>query len=172
MKLLKHLEKIADFRNSKEQLQKELNIFEGGFIWDILVSRYDVIERTQILKNFAQDPDLKMVIALGLDTLNEQTIKLENFMKAYGIPLPKKPPAASESALNVEVISDEFIFRTILAGIQDFIPKQALALIHATSAKVRENFLTMLINEVKIYDKFFVYGQLKGWVLDPPAYRV
>lgn len=172
MKILAFMEKLADLTDSKEQLQKELNIFEGGHLWNLLVSRYDVVESTQILENFAQDPDLKIVIKAGLDTLNKQVVELENMVKEYGIPLPKRPPVASVSPLNVEVISDQFIFRTIFSGIQGFIPIHTMALIHTTSPKFRETFLDMLVNEVKIYDKLFIYGQLKGWILDPPAYRV
>jgi len=172
MKILALIEKLADVADSKEQLQKELNIFEGGHLWNLLVSRYDVVERTQTLENFAQDPDLKLVIKSGLKILKKQIANLENIIKQYGIPLPKRPPVASESVINVEVITDEFIFRSIFSGIQSFIPIHASALIHTTSPKFRETFLTMLINEVGIYDKLFIYGQLKGWILDPPAYRV
>ncbi|AGL03490.1 DUF3231 family protein [Desulfoscipio gibsoniae] len=172
MKLLEKLEQIGDLGQSKRDLQTELNVFEAGHLWNLLTSRYDVIEVTQVLRNFANDPDLKLVLNQGLKTLKQQVTELEDFISQYGLPLPKRPPASSESTIKVEVITDEYIYRRVLSGIQSFIPVHGLAMVQTTSAKLRQRFLTFLIKELKMYDKFLVYGQLKGWVMEPPAYRV
>ena len=172
LKLLDKLEQIADLGQSKKNLQTELNVFEAGHLWHLLTSRYDVVETTQVLGNFANDPDLKLVLNQGLKTLKQQVTELEDFISRYGLPLPKRPPMSSKSAIKVEVITDEYIYRRVLSGIQSFIPVHGLALVQTTSAKLREKFLGFLTEELKIYDKFLVYGQLKGWVIEPPAYRV
>jgi len=169
---LENIEQIADLGQSKRDLQTELNVFEAGHLWHLLTSRYDVIEITQVLQNFANDPDLKLVLNEGLKFLKRQVADLENFMSHYGLPLPKKPPANSNTSIKVEVITDEYIFRRVFSGIQSFIPVYGTAMIQTTSAKLREKFLNFLNDELKLYDKLLVYGQLKGWVLEPPAYRV
>lgn len=172
MKIIEQIEKIADIGQSKKELQKEITTVEVWQIWDYLVSRYDIIETTQVLKNFARDPDLKVILGQGLEALNQHAQQLEDLISTYGIPLPKRPPATSDSTLNIEVITDEYVFRRVLSGIQNYIPTHAMALIHTTSPKLREKFMTFLVNEINMYDKFFVYGQFKGWIIEPPAYRV
>ncbi|KJS15577.1 MAG: hypothetical protein VR69_12280 [Peptococcaceae bacterium BRH_c4b] len=172
MRILEQIEKIADFGQSRIELQKEITTIEAWHLWDYVVSRYDIIETTQVLKNFARDPDLKVVLAQGIKALNQQVQQLEELMSTYGIPLPNRPPATSDSPLNVEVLTDEYIFRRVLGGIQNYIPSHAMAMIHATSPKLREEFMTFLLEEIKMYDKFLVYGQFKGWTTEPPAYRV
>lgn len=172
MKILETIEKIGDIGHSRQELQKQINIATAFHLWDHLVARYDIIETTHVLLNFVQDIDLHLVIKQGLKLLQSQADEVEDILSKYGIPLPQKPPAASTSALNVEVISDRYIFRRIFSGIQSFIPIHAAALIHSTSPKNREVFRRFIDAELDIYDKFLLYGQLKGWVVEPPAYRV
>jgi len=33
-------------------------------------------------------------------------------------------------------------------------------------------FKAHLIEEMQIYDELLEYGKLKGWIVDPPAYRI
>lgn len=172
MKLLSKLEEIAELGQSKKDLQKKLNVYEAGHLWHLLTSRYDIIETTQILRNFASDPELKLILDQGLKILQKQIIEFEDLASRYGLPLPKKLPANSSSTTKPENITDEYIFRRVFSGIQSFIPVHGLAMIQTTSAKLRQNFLTFLIREIKLYDKFLVYGQIKGWVIEPPTYRV
>ncbi len=172
MKILEKLEQIADLGQSNKKLQTEMNVIEAGHIWNLLTSRYEVIETTQLLQNFAGDPDLKLILNEGLKFLKRQVDALENIAGKYGLPLPKKPPAASNSAVKVEVITDEFIFKRVFSGIQSFVSFYGTAMIQTTSAKLREEFLRYLQDELKLYDKLVVYGQLKGWLLEPPAYRI
>lgn len=172
MKIVEQLERLADAFDSKEQLQKELTVFEAGNIWGLLKNRYDIIEGTQILRNFAVDPDFKAVLETGLKTLQKQVDELEELMKEYGIALPLRPPAASENTLKVEEINDRWIFSAVFVGIQHFIFRHTEAFLDAYSPKLRETFLRFLNDEAKIYDRLSIYGQMKGWLPKPPAYRV
>ncbi len=172
MRALEIIESITKIGKSRKYLQTEININSAWHLWDHVISRYDVIEITQVLENFARDPDLKLVLIKGLEELKKQASELEKLMVKYGIPLPKRPPFASVSTINPEVITDEYIFRRVFAGIQSFIPVHVSAMIQSTSPELREEFKKFLIDEIKMYDKYLVYGQFKGWVLEPPAYRV
>ncbi|GAB6100127.1 hypothetical protein JCM16358_20060 [Halanaerocella petrolearia] len=92
-------------------------------------------------------------------------------MKHYGVALPKKPPANSKTGLNIEIITDEYVFRQIFTGIQQFLTVHMQAFIQISSPKLREQFKNFLLDEIKVYDKFFEYGKFKEWVIGPPSYR-
>lgn len=98
--------------------------------------------------------------------------QLEQMAKDYGIALPMRPPVDSESVVKADSITDRFIFREIFSGIQSFLPLHMVAFIQAVSPRVREEFRRLLTEEMDLYDKFFLYGKLKGWVVEPPAFRV
>lgn len=42
---------------------------EAFLLWDHLVSRYDIIEMTQIFQNFVHDPEFALVLKKGLTEL-------------------------------------------------------------------------------------------------------
>ncbi len=172
MKILEQLEKIADIGNTKNELQREINVSEVTHLWNQLVSRYQIIETTKIFKNFVKSPDLNLILGRGIKILEQEITDLEKIVMVYGIPLPKRPPAGSDSPYKSEVITDEYIYTRILAGIGSFIPLASSAFLESTSPKLRELFKTYLIKEIDLYDKFFAYGQLKGLIMEPPAYRL
>ena len=50
-------------------------------------------------------------------------------------------------------------------------PIHTMAFIHSTSPKIRDLFMSFLIEEMKLYDKFMEYGKIKGYEIMPPAYK-
>lgn len=93
-------------------------------------------------------------------------------MSEYRLPLPCRPPADAESVIRVEAISDVIFSGVSLRASRAFFPVHIIAFQQSTSAKLRGKFKTFLNREMDLYDKLLVYGQLKGWVDEPPAYRV
>ncbi|SFG07643.1 Protein of unknown function [Desulfotomaculum arcticum] len=172
MKILEQIEKISDIGKAQNTLQREINVVEVKHLWAQLVSRYQIIETTDLFNNFVVSPDLSLILNQGLKVLKSEVAELEKIMMTYGIPLPKRPPAGSDSSYKVEEINDEYIYTRILGGISVFIPIASSAFVESTSPKLRELFKTYLMKEIDLYDKFFSYGQLKGWILEPPAYRI
>lgn len=92
-------------------------------------------------------------------------------MLTYGIALPIRPPKQTRTTTHVEQISDRYIYRRILRGIQGFLPTHTAAFVHSTSPKIRELFMDFLIEEMKLYDKFLEYGKLKDYVNIPPSFK-
>ncbi len=172
MKIMEKLEKVADIGNTKSELQREINVSEVTHLWNQLVSRYQIIETTKVFNNFVTSPDLKLILSQGIKILEQQIIDLEKTMMTYGIPLPKRPPAGSDSPYKSEIITDEYIYTRILGGIGSFIYLATSAFIESTSPKLRELFRTYLIKEIDLYDKFFSYGQITRLIIEPPAYRL
>jgi len=112
------------------------------------------------------------ILGQGVKTLEQEVTDLEKILMTHGIPLPKRPPAGSDSPYKSEIITDENIYTRILGGIGSFIHLASSAFTESTSPKLRELFKTYLIKEIDLYDKFFSYGQIKGLIIEPPAYRL
>lgn len=172
MKILKYINKLTDFSMSTRDKQLNINVSEVFHLWNHLVQRYNVIHITNLLENFAKDQDLKLILILGRRTLNKHVATLEKEMNLYGIPLPVRPPKHLQTTVSLDVLSDRHIYRRILRGVQSFLPTHTMAFIHSTSPKIRELFMTFLIEEMKLYDKFIEYGKIKGYEIKPPIYKL
>lgn len=170
-KILAGLEHISDVGKSTKQEQPEINVLEVSHIWDSLLSRYNVLEETLVFQNFCQDKDLQIVLNSGVKILNSQIKILEKYIEHYAIVQPKRSPNIIKSTTNPEIISDEYIFRRIFAGMQAFIEVHARAFVQTPSPKLREQFRKFLMEEINIYDNMFEYGKLKNWISEPPAFR-
>lgn len=171
MKILSFVRSIAEFGKTTKEKQRNINVSEVFHLWNHLIQRYNVIYITNILENYAKDGDLKLVLKVGKVTLGKHVMLLENEMTTYGIPLPIRPPKQIQITAKLEEISDRYIFRRILRGIQSFLPTHTMAFIHSTSPKIREQFKTFMIQEMDLYDKFIEYGKVKGYEINPPAYK-
>lgn len=172
MKLMDKIGKLATLGKTREEMQERITVIEVWSLWNHLTSRYHTITQTQILANFARDVDLKALLTEGIKVLETQASMIEKELDAFGIALPECPPAKSSSSLNVEVIRDEHIFRSVFAGMASFMPTHFSGVLHATNARLREVFRTFLIDELDLYDDLMMYGQTKGWIENPPMYRV
>ncbi|WP_407311254.1 DUF3231 family protein [Desulfosporosinus sp. SB140] len=169
--IIRAIEKIKGMGDTAKDKQSKISVSEVWHLWDLLVARYDVIAETQLLKDFASDFDFKIILDSGLDTLKGQATHLERLMGEFGIPLPEKPPETVISTVDIEQITDKYIYRRILRGIQDFLNIHLSSVTQATSAIMRGTFIEMLIEEIKIFDGFIEYGKLKGWTYTPPHYK-
>lgn len=171
MKILKFIRTISEYGKSTRDKQRNINVSEVFHLWNHLIQRYSVIYVTSVLENYAKDDDLKLVLKAGSQTLGKHVKILEKEMLAYGIPLPNRPPKQIQTTTSLEEISDRYIFRRVFRGIQSFLPTHTMAFIHSTSPKIRQEFKDFLIQEINLYDKFIEYGKLKGYEINPPAYK-
>jgi len=172
MKIIKNLQKLSESTMSTGEKQNNINVSEVFHIWNHLVQRYSVIHLTDFLESFANDQDLKIILNAGKRTLGKHVSVLEKEMMTYGIPLPNRPPKYTKATVNIEAITDRFIFRRVFRGIQSFLPTHTMAIIHSTSPKIRELFLTFFMEELKLYDGLVEYGKLKTYELKPPVYKI
>lgn len=171
MEILKYIEKISETNMSLSDKQRTINVSEVYHLWNHLMQRYNVIFITNLLNSFIKDDDLKLVIDYGKRILEKHTKLLEKELLNYGIPLPFMPPKQTQETVNFELISDRHIYRRILRGIQAFLPVHTMAIIHSTSPKIRDLFMSFMDDEMKIYDKYLEYGKIKNYLIKPPVYR-
>ena len=142
---------------------------EVAQLWGRLNTRYDTIEFTSYMANYAKDPDFKAIIAMGQAMLKKHAAELEETMLKFGLPLPARPPAGESTAKPIDAITDQYIFRHILKGIQSYLPINIAAFQNSSTPSVRKRFKSLLTEELDIYRQFFTYGQLKGWTYKPPS---
>jgi len=171
MKITEQFQKITEIGMTTRDKQKAINVSEVFHLWNHLVQRYNVLYTTNTLESLARDEDLKLILNAGKKSLNTNITILEKEMLNYGIPLPIRPPKQTKITSNLEEISDRYIFRRITRGIQSFLPTHTMAFVHSTSPKIRELFMSFLIEEMKIYDKLLEYGKIKGYIIPPPIYK-
>lgn len=171
MKLLKYMKKITEQSLSIRDKQKDICVSDVFHLWNHLVQRYNVLHLTNFLEAFASDADLKLILSMGKKTLGEHVSSLEKEMLTYGIPLPYRHPEQTRPVSNMEIITDRYIYRRVLRGIQSFLPTHLMAYIHTTCPNIRELFLTFLVQELELYDKFVEYGRFKSYLVMPPNYK-
>ncbi|MEL7564922.1 MAG: DUF3231 family protein [Dehalobacterium sp.] len=165
------IEKEFDYKGAKSERQAQLTIMEAAQLWGRLAGRYDTIEFTRYMADLANGPDLRSAITIGVNMLKKHALELEKMAQDYAVPLPAKPPEAEVSTNPIDAIPDRYIFRNIIKGVQSWLPVMMIAFENCTTPAIRKRFKNMLTEEINVYDNFFAYGQLKGWVLELPSLR-
>lgn len=148
------------------------DVLEVSAVWRELVSRYEVIQLTQLLQNFAHDADLKLILTKGLmETLEKQVNKLEEEMNRLKIPLPERPPKSVKVPSTTGVFEDRFVFGLVFNGIQDMLERHVehIRLI-TTRDGLRKTLIQFLQEELNIFDRMVLYGKMKGWLKSPPKF--
>lgn len=155
--------------SGKSKEIKSLHHGEIFEIWAHLVSRYDVLKKTQILYSYAEDADFKTVINEGIDILQGQIDQLENICKEYSVPLPDRPPAdVTSSSNNNPLWSDKMIYREILNGMGQFLDTHIRTFRFLWADDLRPIIVEFIKKELDLYDDWMKYGKLKGWLNMPP----
>lgn len=151
----------------------EVDSGEAFLMWDYLVSRYGNIQLTQLLQNYAHDPDLKLLLKSGLTLMENQVNKVETELNRVQIPLPNRPPKTVSTDIGSEVWSDQFIFSLIFTDIQGFL-EQHIRVIRSitTNDTLRKMFISFLYQEIDVFDELCKYSKLKGWLASPPMLKL
>jgi len=166
---------IGNFHLGSAETANKPNLDAGEVfsLWDMLMTRYDIITKTQIYQNFTHDPDLRALLTIGISgTLEKQATLLENEMNTHRLPLPLRNPKSVNLPSHSEVLDDEFIFRDVFFGIQGFLDYHARIIRSiTTNDKFRKELIDMAVEELYLFDKFVKFGKLKGWLRVPPIYQ-
>jgi len=166
---------IGNYHLGRAETANKPNMDAGEVfsLWDMLLTRYDIITKTQIYQNFAHDPDLKVMLNIGLSGhLKKQVALLEGEMNTHRLPLPLSNPKSVNLPSHSEVLDDEFIFRDVFFGIQGFLDYHArLIRSITTNDNFRKELIDMAIEELHLFDKLVKFGKVKGWLRVPPIYQ-
>ena len=160
------------YPNIPPEVHEKLDAGEAFHLWDHLTFRYDNIHLTEILVGATDDVDLQFLLTAGIQhVLKKQAAMLEKECLYFGIALPKHPSNVP-SHIPSQYFSDDFIYRTVAAGITGATLLHAAALKQClTNSRVRGIFKDLLQSEVEIQDKIIAYGKLKGYITPSPVYK-
>lgn len=149
-----------------------LDIGEAFLLWDMLVSRYDIIEATQIYQNFVHDQDFKSLLQRGLNkTLEKEVNIMEKELNRYKIPLPGRPPKSIKTSANTGILEDHFMFKQIFTGMQAFLDSHVRTIKSVTTNDpLRDMFISFAKEEFDIFSAICKYGKYKGWLEIPPKF--
>lgn len=123
-------------------------------------------------KNFVHDRDFDLVLNTLLNHYEKQALILEQQAQKYKIEVPQRPPYKIKTSVQVDVITDTYIFRNIYNGVVS----QLFSLMTAfrsttTNDSLRKIIADDLKQHLKDFETLYKYGKLKGWQEDPPAYK-
>lgn len=149
-----------------------LDVREAFNLWDFLKSKYDAIERFQLLQNLAHDKDLKALLGVYLRELNQNKEILEGLMQKYSVKGPDQNRPMMRIPVNVETVTDEIIALDAMKYVQEHM--ESLLRSQSTSdtnEEIRSALARMLKKTVNEADAVYKYMKLKGWLDNPPMYR-
>lgn len=165
------LQKLTDIGKSTKEKQRFISVIEVFYVWDILVTKLDVLETMQIFENMIEDNDLKIINHQVKDTLFSGITDMEKIMRKYDIPFPPRPPAAINSTVRLESVTDRDIFQMLYEAVQAFFPILGIGFMQSTTPDVRKELKNHLLVVVESHEILVEYGKLKGFLNLPPAYR-
>lgn len=142
---------------------------EAYHLWNHLTYRYDNIYQTLLFASFAYDTDFKLFLDQGAEQLMKQAKMLEEELQKFGLPLPVRPPTVKPPETRTETMNDDYMFRTLVTGIQSALVFHAQGLKQSvTNKRLRNLFRDLLLEEVEIYNNLVKYGKLKAWLNAAP----
>ena len=172
MKITSFTERLGYMGKSTSDKQKMLSIGEVYSIWKLLVMRYDALISTKTYLDLVKDSDLKKVIRDGIEVLETQIDVLERLTKEFSIPMPDRPPKDSNIVLDVNAVTDKFVYRAIFDSMSNMMFKHISNYQRANSSYLRDIFRRFLNQELDLYDGLYEYGKLKSYLQEVPSFRV
>ncbi len=163
---------ISRIMNKGEQKQNQIDIREAYSLWDVLNSKYLVMDKMMLYENFVHDPDLKLVIQVLYKPLQKNINILEKEMEKYAIKSPDRNRAAAISPENPKTITDEEIATDIFIYFQEHIENLLRVFgSSVTNESVRKMFKEMTKRTVEETNTMIYYLRTKGWLSVPPIYK-
>lgn len=146
---------------------------EAYHLWDHLTFLYDSTALTDAYSEVAKDGDLVLILGALQKGLKSHTQVLEQEALKFGLPMPKPPERVRPKLESKELLDDDYILRHLLTQ------AQGTTLVHVsafkqstTNDRVRSMFKGMLLDAMTASDRLLKYSKVKGWIDDPPMYRL
>lgn len=169
--IMEKVHKLTEIGKSAKDKQQLINVSEVFYVWDIMVMKYDILSTVRIAENFVNDKDLRFIAEQLAKGLTKGITDMELIMKDYDIPFPVRPPASNKTTVNLEDVTDKYIYQVIFEGVQSFFPVLASGFMNSTSPKVRKAIKSHLLLTIELQELVVEYGKLKGFLNQPPIYR-
>ncbi len=170
VKIRASMEKVKRLSQPVRKKQKSVNVSDIWHRWDLLVMKYDTREVILALLNFVHDTDLQSVLHSTLKHIEKGISEIEQMMVEYAVPLPPRPPETGNVSNNLEIITDDYIFNTILDLIKEMMPVLTTGFNNSTSPTARMFFKDHITGQMVLIDNLMTYGELKGYLIPLARY--
>lgn len=165
------IQKLKEIGESTREKQKNVNVAEIYYIWDILVAKLDQMESVQIVENFIDDVDLKIIAGKIKHALQTGIKLMEQIMANYGVPFPARPPAGASTANKMEYINDRDIYQSLYESIQSFFPILVCGYMQSTTPNIMKAIKNHILLTMELHELLVAYGKFKGYFNLPPKYN-
>jgi hypothetical protein len=156
----------------QEDIDSGIHSGESYIIWTQIVARYDTLELVDVILNFSNDLDFKLLVKRGIDkVIKPQLNQLIEKAKYYRLPLPPRPPESQNLSSNMETFRDEFLYKLLMDGSQTGLDVHLKAIKICINDALRDMFMEFILQEMKLYDELIKYGKVKGWLENAPIYK-
>jgi len=160
------------FSRRKKPTENRVDVREAYTIWDVLKSKYSVIERLLIWEAFAHDKDLIFIIKRYLKELKTNRGILENILAEFNIKGPAPNSSIGGAPVNPELVTDRHIANDILSYTQEHIENLLRGHRSAiTNDYIRDLLKSMMVKTVDWNEILYKYLKLKGWLETPPIFN-
>jgi len=164
---------VPTIMKTVRQRQKTVDIREAFNLWDLLKSCYTGLELALMLKNYAHDADLIVILDRFINIARERAKNLENELKKYSVQAPDR----NRIRVNLRMpdsgsVTDEFIANLFFLVSQEDTEHMLRAFrTSVTNDAVRDLFKRFALQKAECVDILVHYLRLKGWLEIPPLYR-
>lgn len=149
-----------------------VNIREAHNLWDLLNSKYQIMEKALIYEGFVHDTDLKIALKQIRKSILKNIRVLEDELDTYCIPSPDRNRAAAQLQSDSDSINDEYIAMDIFLYFQEHIENLLSAFYSCFTndslRKIIKEMASRTINETNI---LVHYLRVKGWMEKPPMVK-
>jgi hypothetical protein len=160
------------FSRRKKPNGGHIDVREAYTLWDVLKSKYNIIERLLIWEAFAHDKDLIFIIKRYLKELKNNRSILENMLTEFNLKGPAPNCSIGGAAVNPELVTDRHIATDILSYIQEHVENLLRGHRAAiTNDQVRNELKKMMVRTVDWNETLYKYLKLKSWLESPPIYN-
>src|SRR5690554_518470 len=99
----------------------QLDIREAHNLWDMLNSKYLMMDKMLIYEGFVHDPDFKAIFGLMKKPLQKNIRILEDELKRYSIRSPDRNRASAQLLGRSDAITDEYIAKDLFLYFQEHV---------------------------------------------------
>lgn len=150
---------------------QKLSVLEAHSLWNLLSSKYHVINNVQLWHTYAHDKDLKILMKDFLEDLDEHTEQLEKELERYSIEAPPRPRKHAHGDVNSQMLSDEIIAKNYFTFLQRMIELVLFSIQYSYyNDDLYKFFQKFAKHAIEQTDNILKYLKTKGWIDIPPNY--
>ncbi|HHT69178.1 MAG TPA: DUF3231 family protein [Firmicutes bacterium] len=149
-----------------------INIREAHNLWDLLTSKYHMMEKMLIYESLVHDPDLEAVFKLIRRPVQKNINILEKELMTHSVPSPDRNRASVQLQGESDAITDEYIAMDIFLYFQEHVENLLGAFYSSfTNDHVRKMVMDMVARTIAETNALVHYLRAKGWMEKPPMVR-